>query len=272
MSLRIITTGCFSLMIVGCAPVFKVERDKIPSQLKTAIVGFTLEQEQSNNLTIQFNGKGSGVKAGRDKTDPFGLSDTTINKKENLVFSPHAVSIYDNLREALRRETHLNVVSGSLMSASESYHDIVNHRKKTVMYSTLASYPADYFGHPGILGSYVLSSLSKVEREHLMDVLKVDAVATALVKVRLNRSDSISIGRVDMGSYSPSAITEFELYVRGVDEPVWIDRAAAGSRSEKSVSHVSGMTGSDSLNQSVVKASQKSFVELTKRFLKIRKK
>ena len=231
----------------ACAP--GVNLAQLKQVKKLAIVGYTatIERPAEQNTNISF------LKS-RDRT------------QDNAIFA------YEQLGKALEQHIGWDVVPYSELVSNLGYrtiYDAVQSQNVVVRFQTnLGSLSSDFYPKD-VMWALNANSLSKEQRTELCDALGVDAIGTALIKVK-PKSTSSFLGNT---STTYAAQVAFRVWKPGNEEEIWKDLAAMGEESEGASGwNFGGITFQNEDQRAFLQAVGLGYVELLRRFDAARKK
>jgi hypothetical protein len=237
--------------VLGCGSSFFAQRDRVSQVKRLAVAGIEIQQEQSKELHIS----GSGVSTRYHQSGTF-----PPPRPEPYVVRVAAL-LGDTVAGALGAQT----LAPDAVVAHPAYQTELGVDRVSFSFGPIPQVPIDLFVAPGLARPMRIDAIPLDARRQLLEALGVDALAIASLRVRLNRQDNIGIGEVKIGTYNPSVWTEFRLFDGKGEDAIWSDSAVFGERAAGPV-QISGVTGSDPLQDSIVEASGKSFAELVARY------
>ena len=77
----------------------------------------------------------------------------------------------------------------------------------------------------GIMGTYDVGQLKRVDQVKIMEELGVDAIALVEVHVRLRRSKTYHIGALELGDFEPQVRLRLSIIDKMHDDPIWMGLA-----------------------------------------------
>jgi len=245
-------SGFLSALILlnGCSTL-SVKKEDMTSIKKVAITGFGSTQDMPAGLVFSLG----------SKSESPGSNLTVLGPEEEK----HVNQMYQDLATTLEKNLKWNVLSRDDVAHSSRYKNIYTQKMEGWHSRPVAGENTHLYHPSGIADAWIMRQLDQKERDQLIDELNVDALILASVRVTLEDQGGLK-KLVGAGELHPKASLYFEIYKKGIEEPVWRDTWARGESTSEGVGHILGVTDVDALKKASIVAAWNSYQVLIQRY------
>lgn len=248
------TTLTLLALLSGCAHT-TVEKDKLSSVRKVAIVGFDVQQQKAVGL-----GDLIGIAA---KVKSENKADVAMGQD-----SAHLISIYNDLRTQIEKETSWKVLTLEQLANNPIYTALYKEKTDGFQFRPQINNKYELLQAPKVLDTFALRTTKEESLEALEKALGVDALLIVKVNVNIYKGGFIYAMKSLFGQaeLEPQASTNLTLMQARTKSTLWNEASAQGEAVKSNEKTFLGLAEDQVVQRLSVQAAQSSFVTLFKQY------
>jgi hypothetical protein len=190
-----------------------------------------------------------------------------MGKMAGYLEADHATEMYKNLAQKLEKEKGWKVIPLEQLISNPAYAQVYKSKTEGWQNRPFTDDKSEMFHAKGVLDTFAIQTLDPAALQKLKLDLKVDAVVSARLDVRLNSNGALA-SLVGAGEYKPSASMFFNVKDLKDDKYVWMDSNVQGEEVKEGSHNFLGLTEESKLNKLVIEAANSTYDQLFENYKK----
>ncbi len=241
-------------LLSGCAHT-KIEKDKISSIRKVAIIGFDVQQQKAVGM--------GDLLAIATKSKEASKAQLAIGEE-----AKHVIDIYNDLRSQIEKDTSWQVLPLNQIQTNPVYVALYKEKTEGFQMRPQINDRMTLLQAPQILDTFAARLTKEESLQGLQKALGVDALIIAGVQVQLYKGGIIYTIKSMFGKaeLEPQAVTNLTLLEPRSNTSIWSESNALGEPAKSNEKTFLGLAQDEVVNRLSVQAARNSFDTLLKQY------